>query len=105
MYAIVECGGRQHKAEPGSVIKTQKIEQDVGAEVVLDRVLAVHDDEKLRVGTPYLEGVKVIGRIIQQGKDPKIRVEKFKRKKHYHRVKGHRQPFTVLQILAIEGVE
>lgn len=104
MYAIVETGGRQHRAEPGRTIKTQRIEASVGEEVTLDRVLAVHDDNKLRVGTPYVEGVRVVGRVVQHGRDPKIRVVKFKRKKHYRRVKGHRQPFTVIEITAIEGL-
>ena len=102
MYAIVETGGRQHKAEPGRTIKTQKIDAAVGAQVVLDRVLAIHDGEKLRVGTPYVEGAVVVGRVVQQGKDPKVRVFKYKRKKHYRRTRGHRQPFTVIEVLNIE---
>lgn len=103
MYAIVEAGGRQHKAEPGRIIKTQLIKTPVGDEVVLDRVLALHDGEKLRVGTPYLEGARVRGRVIQQGRDRKIRVQRFKRKKRYRRLTGHRQPFTVVEITAVEA--
>lgn len=104
MYAIVQTGGRQHKAEPGRIIKTDKLSTPVGEEVVLDRVLAVYDGEKLRVGTPYLEGVRVIGRVVQQGRDPKIRVQRFKRKKHYRRLTGHRQPFSVVQVNTVEGL-
>jgi len=102
VYAIVETGGRQHRAEPGRTIKTQKIDAAVGAEVVLDRVLAIHDGEKLQVGTPYIEGARVVGRVIQQGRDPKIRVFKYKPKKHYRRTRGHRQYFTVIEITKIE---
>jgi large subunit ribosomal protein L21 len=103
VYAIVEAGGRQHKAEPGRIIKTQKLDAPVGEQVALERVLAFHDGEKLRVGTPYLEGVRVIGRVVQQGRDPKIRVQKFKRKKHYRRIIGHRQPFTIVQVTAVQA--
>jgi large subunit ribosomal protein L21 len=103
VYAIVETGGRQHRAEVGRIIKTQKLEAPVGTEVRLDKVLAVHDGAALRVGTPYLEGTVVTGRVIQQGRDHKIRVFKYKPKKHYSRTRGHRQAFTVVQVIGIEG--
>lgn len=102
VYAIVETGGRQHRAQVGRVIKTQKLDAAVGSEVVLDRVVAVHDGSKLCVGTPYVAGAAVRGRVIQQGRDPKIRVFKYKPKKHYRRTYGHRQPFTVVEITSIE---
>lgn len=86
-------------------MKTQKLAAAVGAEVVLDQVLAIHDGEKLRVGAPVVEGATVRGRVIQQGRDPKIRVVKFKRKKHYRRTIGHRQPFTVVEVTGIETGE
>jgi large subunit ribosomal protein L21 len=101
VYAILEVGGHQHRAEPGRVIKTQKLPVPVGAEVVLEQVLAIHDGEKLRVGTPYLSGARVLGRVLQQGRDRKVRVFKYKPKKHYRRTRGHRQPFTVVQITSI----
>lgn len=102
MYAIVETSGRQHRAQVGRIIKTQKLDAPVGAEIVLDRVVAVHDGSTLRVGTPYLAGTVVRGRVIQQGREPKIRVFKYKPKKHYRRTYGHRQPFTVVEITSIE---
>ena len=102
VYAIVNTGGRQHRAEVGRIMKTQKLAVDVGTEVVLDQVLAIHDGDKLRVGTPILEGASVTGRVIQQGRDPKIRVAKFKKKKGYRKTIGHRQSFTVVQVTGIE---
>ncbi|MBC7289000.1 MAG: 50S ribosomal protein L21 [Armatimonadetes bacterium] len=102
MYAIVEAGGRQHRAEPGRIIKTEKLSANVGEEIVLDRVLALHDGEQLRVGSPYLSDVRVVGRVVQQGRGPKIRVFKYKPKKRYRRTRGHRQPFTVVEVLKIE---
>lgn len=83
-------------------MKTQKLAAEVGSEVVLDQVLALHDGDKLRVGTPVIEGAAVRGRVIQQGRDPKIRVVKYKRKKGYRRTIGHRQPFTVVEVTGIE---
>ena len=83
-------------------MKTQKLAVDVGTEVVLDQVLAIHDGEKLRVGTPVLEGASVTGRVVQQGRDTKIRVAKFKKKKGYRKTMGHRQSFTVVQVTGIE---
>lgn len=102
MYAIVQTGGRQHRAQVGRIIKTQKLDAPVGDTVVLDRVVAVHDGTTLRVGTPYVTGTIVRGRVIQQGREPKIRVFKYKPKKHYRRTYGHRQPFTVIEITSIE---
>jgi large subunit ribosomal protein L21 len=102
VYAIVSTGGRQHRAEVGRIMKTQKLAAEVGSQVVLDQVLLIQDGDRLRVGTPVVEGASVTGRVIQQGRDPKIRVVKFKRKKHYRRTIGHRQAFTVVEVTGIE---
>ncbi len=102
MYAIIEAGGRQHKAVPGKTVKMQLLDAPVGSEVVFDRVLAVHDGEKLIVGTPYVEGAKVRARVIQHGRDKKIIVFKFKRKTGYRKKQGHRQWFTVVEVLQVD---
>ncbi len=104
MYAIVEIGGRQHMVRPNGIVKVDKLDAATGTEVTLDRVLAVSDDEgKLTVGTPYLEQAKVKARVVQQGRDRKIRVIKFRAKKRYLRRIGHRQHFTQLQITDIQA--
>jgi len=104
MYAIVEVGGRQHMMEPNRVVKVDKLDGEHGDQIQLDKVLAIHDDEgEIRVGTPYLEAASVTARVVQQGRDPKIMVVKYKAKKHYRRRRGHRQPFTALQIMEIAG--
>ena len=104
MYAIVEVGGRQHVIEPDKVVKVDRQAEETGAEVTLDKVLAIKDDDgELRVGRPYIEGASVTARVMQQGRDRKITVVKYKAKKHYRRKVGHRQHFTQLEILAIEG--
>jgi large subunit ribosomal protein L21 len=104
MYAIVEVGGRQHMVEPNRVVKVDKLEGEHGDQIRLDKVLAIHDDEgEMRVGTPYLPNAGVTARVVQQGRDPKVLVVKYRAKKRYRRRIGHRQPFTALQIMEITG--
>lgn len=104
MYAIVEIGGRQHRVEPNGIVKVDKLDAATGEAIKLDRVLAVSDDEgKLQVGTPYLDQASVEARVVQQGRDRKVLVVKYKAKKHYLRRTGHRQEFTQLQITGIKA--
>lgn len=104
MYAIVEIGGRQHIVEPDKTVKVDKLDAETGDEVSLDKVLAISDDEgELTVGTPYLDEASVTARVVQQGRDRKITVMKFKAKKAYLRKNGHRQHFTQLQVMQIKG--
>lgn len=106
--AVVEVGGKQFRISPEDKIKVEKIPADVGEEVVLDKVLmAEKEGEGLKVGNPFLNEVKVKARVVNQDRDRKIIVYKFKRRKNYHRKYGHRQPFTRLRIEEIswEGGE
>ena len=99
MMAVVEIGGKQYKVSPGDNIKVEKIPAEVGEEIVLDKVLmAKKEGKETEVGTPFLEKVKVRAKVLEQGKDKKIIVYKFKRRKNYHRKYGHRQYFTKLKI-------
>lgn len=103
MYAVVEAGGKQHRVREGDLVKVEKIEGDVGAEVRLGRVLMVAGEGEPRVGMPVLNGVEVSAEIVRQGKDHKVLVFKKKRRKNYRRMYGHRQPFTHLRITSIKG--
>lgn len=103
MYAIVETGGKQYKVAPGDVIKVEKLPQEVGQEVTLDQVLLVSGEEGIRVGAPVVEGAVVKAKVLQQDKDRKILVFRYKAKKNIRKRYGHRQPFTKLQIVAIEA--
>jgi len=104
LYAIVEVGGRQHHVEPDRVVKVDRLRAQPGEEIQLDKVLAISDEDgNLRVGMPYLDEASVTARVVQQGRDRKIRVVKFKAKKRYKRRRGHRQHFTALQITGISG--
>ena len=103
MYAVLKTGGKQYRASTGDVIKVEKIEAEKGATVELDQVLMVGEGEDVKVGTPFLEGGKVIATVLDQGRGDKIKVIKFKRRKNYRRQMGHRQYFTQLEITGIEA--
>jgi large subunit ribosomal protein L21 len=101
VYAIIETGGKQYKVAEGDEIFIEKLNGEEGSEVVFDRVLAVSDGESLKVGAPLLDGATVKGKILKNGKAPKIIVFKFKAKKGYRRKQGHRQHYTKVAIGAI----
>ncbi|ACK42559.1 MULTISPECIES: 50S ribosomal protein L21 [Dictyoglomus] len=101
MFVVVETGGKQYKVSVGSMVNVEKLKANVGDEVVLDKVLLVGKEDEVIIGQPYVEGAKVIAKVVRQDKYPKVIVFKFKRKKHYRRKYGHRQPYTQLSIKEI----
>jgi large subunit ribosomal protein L21 len=103
MYAVIAAGGKQYRVETGEILRVEKLEGDVGAEVAFDQVLMLGEGEDVRIGQPVVEGASVRGRIVEQGKHKKIVVFKFKRRKRYRRKQGHRQLFTAVRIDTIEA--
>jgi large subunit ribosomal protein L21 len=103
MYAIVETGGKQYKVQPGDMLQVEKLAAEPGETVDLDRVLMVADDDAVNVGTPLIDGAKVVAEVVDQGRGPKIIVFKYKAKVRYRRKTGHRQPLTTLRIREIQG--
>ncbi|MCL2338284.1 MAG: 50S ribosomal protein L21 [Firmicutes bacterium] len=103
MFAIIETGGKQYRVHEGDVLFVEKLPAEVGDTYTVDRVLAVEKDGALQVGTPLLDGVKVLCKVQQHGKEKKIIVFKYKSKKNYRRKKGHRQPFTKVVVEKIEA--
>lgn len=103
MYAIVRTGGRQHRVEKGDVVRVDRLGVRVGETVTLEDVLLVGDASGTRVGTPRVANAKVVGTVLDQERGAKIRVFKYKKRKHYRRTKGHRQACTALRIEAVEG--
>ena len=101
MYAIMETGGKQYKVAEGDVIKVEKLAVEEGQEYSFDKVLVVAKDSDVTVGAPYVAGAKVSASVLGEGKAKKVIVYKYKSKKGFHKKKGHRQPFTELQIKAI----
>ncbi len=103
MYAVVKTGGKQYRVQEGDILRVEKLPGDIGAEIAFDDVLLFSDGENLQVGNPNLDNVAVTGRIVDQGKAPKIIVFKYKRRKRYRRKQGHRQPFTAVKIDSIQA--
>ncbi len=103
MYAIIEAGGRQHKAQADTIVKMDRLDAKVGDIVEFDKVVALFDGDSASIGAPYVAGAKVTGRVVQQGKDRKIIVFKYRPKKHYKKTRGHRQHFTQVQITEISA--
>lgn len=99
MYAIFTTGGKQYRAQVGDAVYVEKLEGEQGTEVVFDQVLMVAD----KVGTPLVEGAKVVGTIEKQGRGKKIIVFKMKSKKNYRKKQGHRQAYTKVVITNIEA--
>lgn len=102
MYAIIESCGRQYKVAEGDVVFFEKLDVEEGKKVTFDNVVLVSDDKKVEVGTPYVKGVKVEGKVVSHGKGKKVLVYKYKAKKNYRRTQGHRQPYTKVEITKIK---
>ncbi|MBR2464659.1 MAG: 50S ribosomal protein L21 [Clostridia bacterium] len=103
MFAIIETGGKQYKVSEGDTIFVEKLAAEENETVVFDCVKALSRDGALKVGTPNVEGAKVSATVLKNGKGKKIVVLKYKSKKDSKKKLGHRQPYTKVQITAIEG--
>ncbi len=101
MYAIVKTGGKQVRLSPGETVKVEKVEGNVGEEVVLSHVLFVKGDESVLVGQPIVNGASVTCDIVEQGRGKKLLVYKYKKRKGYKKMIGHRQGFTGLLVKEI----
>ncbi len=102
MYAIIESCGKQYKVAEGDVVLFEKLDAEEGKKVTFDKVILVSEEGKVQVGTPYVKGIKVEGKVISHGKGKKIIVFKMKAKKNYRRKQGHRQPYTKVEITSIK---
>jgi large subunit ribosomal protein L21 len=99
MLAVIKTGGKQYLVSPGDKIKIEKLEAKEGEEITFPEVLLLEKSNKIEIGTPLLEGVKVTAKVLRQDKAKKIIVFKYKAKTRYHVKKGHRQAFTEVEIL------
>ena len=102
MFSIIKTGGKQYKVSEGDIIKVEKIEAEAGDKIEFDQVLMVAGDD-VKVGSPVVEGAKVSAEVLDQKKDKKIVIFKFKAKKNYRKKKGHRQPYTLVKIEKIDA--
>lgn len=105
MYAVFQTGGKQYRATTGDKLKVEKLEAEKGTTVELTNVLMVGEGADVKVGTPYLAGGKVTATVVEHGRGDKVKIIKFKRRKHHMKTQGHRQYFTTLEITGIDASE
>lgn len=103
MFAVINTGGKQYRVSEGSVLRIEKLTADAGATVTFEQVLLVGQGDQVKVGKPFLGGAKVTATVQSHGKGDKVSIVKFRRRKHYLRQKGHRQPFTEVKVTGIVG--
>ena len=101
MYAVIKSGGKQYKVEKGDKLKVEKIDAEAGKDIKIDDVLMLVDGENVTVGTPLVKGAKVSATVESHGRGPKIKIVKFRRRKHHRKQMGHRQAYTEISITEI----
>ncbi len=103
MYAVFQSGGKQHRVAEGQTLRLEKLDVETGATVEFDKVLMVANGEEIKVGTPYVEGGKITAEVVDHGRDKKVKIVKFRRRKHSRKQMGHRQWFTEVKITGINA--
>lgn len=101
MNAVIKTGGKQYRVSEGDKLNVETLLGEPGDEFQLDQVLMIHDGDAVEIGKPLLEGAKVTAKVIEHGRGDKIKIVKFKRRKHYRRQMGHRQNYTRIEIMGI----
>ena len=98
-YAVIRTGGKQYRVAPGDTVRIERLDGDVGASIEFPEVLLTSGgDGAIRIGTPLVEGARVTGEIVAQGRDRKVLIFKKKRRKNYRRRRGHRQTVTTVRV-------
>ncbi|WP_323847355.1 50S ribosomal protein L21 [Microbulbifer magnicolonia] len=103
MYAVIESGGKQHRVEEGEVLRLEKLEVATGETIDFDKVLMVVDGDKINIGAPVVGGAKVTAEVVSHGRGEKVRIIKFRRRKHSLKRQGHRQWYTEVKITGIKA--
>ncbi|MCH8551938.1 MAG: 50S ribosomal protein L21 [Natronospirillum sp.] len=103
MYAVIKSGGKQYRVQEGQLLKLEKIESETGSKITFDDVLLVGNGDDVKIGEPVVKGAKVTAEVVAQGRHPKVRIIKFKRRKHHMKTMGHRQWFTQVKITGIKA--
>jgi len=103
MYAVIQTGGKQYRVGEGQTLKIEKLDVGVGDAIQFDQVLMVQSDDGTKVGAPFLDGGKVDAKVTSLGRHKKIKILKFKRRKHHMKQMGHRQYYTEVQITGISA--
>ena len=102
MYAVIESGGKQHRVVEGEILQLDKLDAVAGDKVKFDKILLVGEGESIKIGTPYVDGTQVEAEVTRQGRADKVKIIKFRRRKHSQKKQGHRQLFTEVKITGIK---
>jgi large subunit ribosomal protein L21 len=103
MYAVIQTGGKQYRVSEGFKLKVEKLDVAEGDSVELDKVLMVANGDDIKIGSPYIDGGKVTATVKSHGRGKKVKIIKFRRRKHHMKRQGHRQSYTELEITSIAG--
>jgi len=103
MYAVIQTGGKQYRVEEGTTLKIEKLELGEGDSVEFDKVLMIQSGDAVQIGLPFIEGGRVTATVMSQGRHKKIKIIKFRRRKHHMKHQGHRQYYTEVQITGISA--
>ena len=103
MYAVIQTGGKQYRVENGTTLKIEKLELGAGDSVEFDKVLMIQSGDSSNIGLPYIAGAKVTATVVSQGRHKKVKIIKFRRRKHHMKQMGHRQYYTEIQITGISA--
>lgn len=103
MYAVIRTGGKQYRVKVGDTVKVEKLEAEAGKTIELTDILMLVDGDRISVGNPYLQGANVKARVTGHGRGRKVKIVKFRRRKHHRKQMGHRQAYTELSILEIKA--
>ncbi len=102
MHAVIKTGGKQYRVSAGDKLNIETLPGEVGSELLFDQVLMISDGEDIAVGQPFIDGAKVTATLLEHGRGDKVRIIKFKRRKHYMRRQGHRQNYTRVEITGVQ---
>ncbi|TKB50930.1 50S ribosomal protein L21 [Ferrimonas aestuarii] len=103
MYAVFQSGGKQHRVSEGQTLRLEKLDVETGSTIEFDKVLLVANGEDVKVGVPYVDGSKVVAEVVTHGRGDKVKIVKFRRRKHHRKQMGHRQWFTEVKITGINA--
>jgi large subunit ribosomal protein L21 len=103
MYAVIKTGGKQYRVKEGETLRVELMTADEGSEVSFKDVLMVGEGESVKLGTPLVDGASVTATVKAHGRADKVTIQKFRRRKHYDKLQGHRQHYTEVQITGIKG--
>tara|TARA_Y100000590_G_scaffold470724_1_gene668521 strand:- start:9709 stop:10026 length:318 start_codon:yes stop_codon:yes gene_type:complete len=105
MYAVIMTGGKQYKVSKGDIISIEKLDTNAGETIKFDKILLISDGKKVEIGKPFVDNGVIEGKVMEQTREKKVDIIKFKRRKHYKKHQGHRQYITKVEITKISGAK